>query len=123
MFNSFLLVSQEGFKFFIISDAGCLIQYREAIGVFNCQKCDCANLSNLFFDKLFAKFSFQSLLGLLLMNSIFLSLPLRGVIMKNVKTEIKRIQFYQAEPYIANCSLVNSSYLVTWIYDQNQSRY
>ena len=69
-----------------------LIQYRGAIGVFNCKKCVCANSSNLFSDKLFPKLSFQSLLGLLLTNSIFLSLLLFCLTMKNVKAKIKKIQ-------------------------------
>ena len=69
-----------------------LIQYRGAIGVFNCNKCVCANSSNLFSDKLFPKLSFQSLLGLLLTNSIFLSLLFFGLTMKNVNAKIKKIQ-------------------------------
>ena len=70
-----------------------LIQYRGAKGVFNCKKCVSTNSSNLFSDKLFPKLSFQSLLGLLLTNSIFLSLLFFGLTMKNVKAiKIKRIQ-------------------------------
>ena len=70
-----------------------LIQYGGAIGVFNCNKCVFANSSNLFSDKLFPKLSFQSLLGLLLTNSIFLSLLFFCLTMKNVKViKIKKIQ-------------------------------
>ena len=70
-----------------------LIQYRRAIGVFNCNKCVSANSSNLFSDKLFPKLSFQSLLGLLLTNSIFLSLLFFCLTMKNVKAiKINKIQ-------------------------------
>ena len=70
-----------------------LIQYRGAIGVFNCKKCVSANSSNLFSDKLFPKLSFQSLLGSLLTNSIFLSLLFFCLTMKNVKAiKIKKIQ-------------------------------
>ena len=69
-----------------------LIQYRGAIGVFNCKKCVCANSSNLFSDKLFPKLSFQSLLGLLLTNSIFLSLLFFCLTMKNVKDKVKKNQ-------------------------------
>ena len=70
-----------------------LIQYRVAIGVFNCKKCVSANSSNLFSDKLFPKLSFQSLLGLLLTNSIFLSLFFFCLTMKNLKAiKIKKIQ-------------------------------
>ena len=70
-----------------------LIQYRGIIGVFNCQKYVCANSSNLCSDKLFPKFRFQSLLGLLLMNAIFLSLLFFGLSRKNFKTKVKKIQF------------------------------
>ena len=71
-----------------------LIQYRGTIElyVFNCQKCVCANSSNLFSEILFPKLGFQSLLGLLLISSIFLSLLFFGLTMKNVKAEVKNIQ-------------------------------
>ena len=69
-----------------------LIQYREAIGVFNCKKYVCANSSNLFSDKLFPKLNFLSLLDLLLTNSIFLSLLFFCLAMKNVKAKGKNIQ-------------------------------
>ena len=70
-----------------------LIQYRGAIGVFNCKKCVSANSSNFFSEKLFPKLSFQSLLGLLLTSSIFLSLLFFCLTMKNVKAiKIKKIQ-------------------------------
>ena len=64
-----------------------------------CQKCVCANSSNLFSDKMFPKFGFQSLLGLLLTNSIFLSLLFFGVTMKNVKAKIKKIQILSSRAY------------------------
>ena len=51
-----------------------LIQYRGAIGVFNYKKYVCVNSSKFFPDKLFPKLSFQNLLGLLLTNSIFLTI-------------------------------------------------
>ena len=69
-----------------------LIQYRGAIGMFICKKYVSANLSNLFFDKLLPKLSFQSLLDLLLTNSIFLSLLIFCLSMKNLKTRVKKIQ-------------------------------
>ena len=69
-----------------------LIQYRGAIGVFNCKKCVCVNSPNLFSDKLFQKLNFQSLLDLLLTNSIFLSLLFFCLAMKNVKAKVKKIQ-------------------------------
>ena len=69
-----------------------LIQYREAIGVFNCKKYVCANSSNLFSDKLFPKLNFLSLLDLLLTNSIFLSLLFFCLAMENVKAKVKKIQ-------------------------------
>ena len=51
-----------------------LIQCQGKRGVFNYQKCVCTKSSNLLCNKFFRKFSFQSLFGLLLMNSIVLSL-------------------------------------------------
>ena len=69
-----------------------LIQYWGTIGVINSKKCVCANSSNLFSDKLFPKLSFQSLLGLLLTNSVFLSLLFFCLVMKNVKVKVKKIQ-------------------------------
>ena len=69
-----------------------LIQYREPIGSFNCKKCVCANSSNLFSDKLFPKRSFQSLLGLLLTNAVFLSLLFFCLPMKKLKAKVKKIQ-------------------------------
>ena len=68
-----------------------LIQYRGAVGEFNCKKCVCANSSNLFPDKFFQTWqSFQTLLCLLLTNSIFLNLLFFCRTMKNVK--VKKIQ-------------------------------
>ena len=69
-----------------------LIKYQVAIGVFNCKKCVCANLSNPFSHKLFPKLNFQSLQSLLLTNVIFLSLFLFCLAMKNVKAKVKKIQ-------------------------------
>ena len=66
-----------------------LIQYRGAIGVFNCKKCACVNWSNLFSDKLFPKPNFLNLLDLLLTNSIFLSLLLFCLAMKNMKAKVQ----------------------------------
>ena len=60
--------------------------------MFNCKKCVCENSSNIFCDKLFPKLNFQSLLGLLLTNSTFLSLLLFCLTMKNVKAKVKEIQ-------------------------------
>ena len=76
-----------------------LIQYRGAIGVFNSKKCVCANSSNFFSDKLFPKLSFQSLLGLLLTNSIFLSLLFFCLTMKNVKAKVKKIQILSSRAF------------------------
>ena len=68
-----------------------LIQYRGAVGEFNCKKCVCANSSNLFPDKFFQTWqSFQTLPCLLLTNSIFLNLLFFCRTMKNVK--VKKIQ-------------------------------
>ena len=69
-----------------------LIQYRGAMGVFNCKKCVGANSSNLFFDRLFPRPNFLSLLDLLVPNSIFLSLLFFCLAMKNVKAKVKKIQ-------------------------------
>ena len=69
-----------------------LIQYREPIGSFNCKKCVCANSSNPFSDKLFPKRSFQSLLGLLLTNAVFLSLLFFCLPMKKLKAKVEKIQ-------------------------------
>ena len=70
-----------------------LVQYGGIIGVFNCLKYVCANSSNVCSDKLFPKFSFQSMLGLLLMNSIFSSLLFFSLSTKNFKNKVKKIQF------------------------------
>ena len=69
-----------------------LIQYWGAIGVFKCKKCVCVNSFNLFSGKLFPKLSFHSLLGLLLTNSVFLSLLFFCLTMKNVRAKVKKIQ-------------------------------
>ena len=85
-FTSRLLVFQEVFKFFFTNN---LIQYR---GIFNCRKCVITKSSNLFSNKLLRKlrkFTFQSLLSLLLINSMFLSLLFFKVTMKNLKTKIQ----------------------------------
>ena len=104
-----------------------LIQYREAIGVFNCKKYVCANSSNLFSDKLFPKLNFLSLLDLLLTNSIFLSLLFFCLAMKNVEAKVKKIQILSSRDVhsvaVILCYIINSSYLVTWTYDQNQWEY
>ena len=88
---------QEGLKKVTLVN---LTQHRGKIVVFTCQKYVCANSSNLFSDKLFPKLSLQSLLGLLLTNSIFLNLLFFGVTVKNVKAKVRKSRFYQAEPYI-----------------------
>ena len=76
-----------------------LIQYQGTIGVFNSQKYVCAISSNLFSDKLFPKLSFRSLLGLLLMNSIFLTLLFCGVTMKNVKAKVTKSQILSSRVF------------------------
>ena len=68
------------------------IQYRGAVGVFNCKKCVCANSSNPFSDKLFPKLNFLSLLDLLLTNSIFLSLLFFCLVIRNEKAKVNKIQ-------------------------------
>ena len=69
-----------------------LIQYWGTLGVFNCINCVCANLSNLFSDKLFPKLNFLSLLDLFLTNSLFLNSLFFCLAMKNVKAKVKKIQ-------------------------------
>ena len=104
-----------------------LIQYRGAMGVFNCKKCVGANSSNLFFDKLFPRPNFLSLLDLLVPNSIFLSLLFFCLAMKNVKAKVKKIQILSSRDVhsvaVILCYIINLSYLVTWIYDQNHCGY
>ena len=51
--------------------------------------CQCLNLSSNKLLRKLRKFTFQSLLGLLLINSMFLSLLFFKVTMKNLKTKIQ----------------------------------
>ena len=87
-----------------------LIQYRGTLGVFNS--------SNLFSDKLLPKLTFQSLLGLLLNKSIFLSLLFFCLTEKNVK----KIQILSSRAVhnVAVILLVHHIRYYGYYTDQNQ---